>query len=152
MSRSKRKKIRRSGFEDDIEKDLRERGVPYRYEPWQLEYYKPVVSAVVWDTELNHAVRGPRYKPYAVRSYMPDFVITKPMGQSPLVIEAKGRLTPATRTKMLLVNEQHPDLDIRFMFYRKEKIKLKKTPYNTDWAELHGFDYTVGTKVPEEWL
>ena len=53
---------------------------------------------------------------------------------------------------MILVKQQHPELDIRFVFSNsRQKIsKQSKTTYGM-WCEKHGFLYADKT-VPQEWL
>jgi len=151
MPRRRKRSIKRSGFEDKIAKDLDDRGIAYEFERDSLEYYSAVAGGVVWDTADHMESSVTWLKARKRRWYTPDFVITR--GSCPtLYVEAKGRLTGPTRTKMLDVKRAHPDLDIRFLFYRKEKVMLKRTPYNTNWAEANGFPYAVGHEVPEEWL
>ena len=81
------------------------------------------------------------------QTYTPDFVL--PNG---IIIEAKGRLTATDRTKMILVKEQHPDLDIRFVF-QNAKVKLTKSSKTTygDWATKHGFQWATRW-VPAAWI
>ena len=83
-----------------------------------------------------------------VRHYTPDFYIP----ETDIYIEAKGRLTREDRTKMLLIKQQHPECDIRFVFANaKNKLyKNSKTTYS-DWCNKHGFDWAEKT-VPREWL
>lgn len=83
-----------------------------------------------------------------VRQYTPDFFIPT----TNIYIEAKGRLTREDRTKMLLVKEQHPECDIRFVF-QNAKNKLYKNSNTTygDWCNKHGFEWAEKT-VPREWL
>ncbi len=83
-----------------------------------------------------------------VRHYTPDFYIP----ETDIYIEAKGRLTREDRTKMLLIKQQHPECDIRFVFANaKNKLyKSSKTTYS-DWCNKHGFDWAEKT-VPREWL
>ena len=79
--------------------------------------------------------------------YIPDFVL--PSG---IIIEAKGRLTQEDRSKMRLVKQQNPELDIRFVFTRSSAklSKISKTTYG-QWAEKYGFKYADKT-IPAEWL
>lgn len=66
-------------------------------------------------------------------------------------MECKGRLTVHDRTKHVLIAEQHPDLDIRFVFqYNNPITKGSKTKY-TDWAEKHGFKWAMHY-IPKEWF
>ena len=45
------------------------------------------------------------------RVYKPDFILN-----NGIIVEAKGWFKPTDRVKHLLVQEQYPDLDIRFYF------------------------------------
>ena len=80
-------------------------------------------------------------------TYTPDFYIP----ETGIYVEAKGHLDKSDRMKMLLVKEQHPDLDIRFVFLRaNNKIyKGSKTTY-AQWATKHKFEWAEGS-IPEEW-
>ena len=82
------------------------------------------------------------------RTYTPDFYIP----QTNILIEAKGHLDKADRVKMVLVKEQHKDLDIRFVFMNaKNKIyKGSKTTY-ADWCYRYDFIWAEKT-IPMEWL
>jgi hypothetical protein len=87
--------------------------------------------------------------PYTLcKTYTPDFIL--PNG---IIVEAKGVLTPADRTKMRAVKAAHPDKDIRFLFMDATK-KLNKRAKMTyaKWAEVNGFQWASGTEVPKEWL
>jgi hypothetical protein len=69
-----------------------------------------------------------------------------------IVVESKGRFITANRQQMILVQQQHPELDIRFVFSNsRQKIsKQSKTTYGM-WCQKHGFLYADKT-VPQEWL
>lgn len=113
----------RSGFERSIAADLRRRRVKFKYESLTLPY----------TLEKN---------------YTPDFVL--PNG---VIVEAKGVLTPADRTKMKAVKAQHPDLDIRLLFMDAGKKLSKKAKMTyAGWAEANGFVWAEGSKIPKEWL
>lgn len=111
----------RSGFERTLAAQLKSKKVKFEYEPLVLDY------------TISH-------------KYTPDFVIA-----NGVIIEAKGKLDPQTRQKMLAVKAQHPELDIRFVFMRGEN-KLSKSSKQTymDWAKKHGFPAADGT-IPDEW-
>lgn len=85
------------------------------------------------------------------KHYTPDWKLTLPSGKV-IYIEYKGVLDKVTRKKMKLVREQHPDLDIRFVFQKgQNKIyKGSKTTY-MKWAEQHGFEAADGG-IPLKWL
>ncbi len=49
-----------------------------------------------------------------------------------------------------MIKEQHPELDIRFVFqYNNPITKGSKTRY-TDWAEKNGFVWSLKF-IPKEW-
>lgn len=113
----------RSKLEHRIAVDLERRGIAYEYETLKITYIK------------NPSV------------YTPDFIL--PNG---IIIEAKGRLYQADRVKMKLIQEQHPSLDIRFVFENPSKTisKRSSTTYG-EWADRHGFPW-AHKLIPEEWL
>tara|TARA_R110000823_G_scaffold296_14_gene1432 strand:+ start:561 stop:944 length:384 start_codon:yes stop_codon:yes gene_type:complete len=114
----------RSGLEDRISEQLKALSVPVKYEEFKIKY------------QVNE-----------VRTYTPDFEL--PNG---IIIESKGRFVVADRKKHLLIQKQHPDLDIRFVFSNsRAKInKGSKTTYGM-WCDKHGFLY-ADKLIPEEWI
>ncbi len=114
----------RSGLEDDISVDLKKRGVSFEYETLKIKW-----------TLLEN------------KTYTPDFIL--PNG---IIIESKGRFVAADRKKHLRVKEQHPDLDIRFVF-SNSRAKLNKGAKSTygDWCDKYGFTY-ADKRIPDEWL
>lgn len=81
--------------------------------------------------------------PYILkRYYLPDFVVATPSGT--VYIEAKGYLRPEHRSKLAAVKQQHPDIDLRIVFY-SHSLKNEK------WAEKHGIPWAV-SEIPKEWL
>ncbi len=115
----------RSGLEIRIDKQLTAAGVQHEYETKTITYVIP---------EAPHR-------------YTPDFPL--PNG---IVIEGKGQFTSDDRKKMKLVREQHPDIDIRFIFSssRTRIGKKSKTTYG-DWCTRLGFKYS-DKLVPQAWL
>jgi hypothetical protein len=81
-----------------------------------------------------------------VHHYVPDFKLDG------FYIETKGRFLPADRTKHRLLKEQHPDLDIRFVFQQPNHTlnPKSKTTY-AQWCDKHGFLWS-GTKLPKSWF
>lgn len=114
----------RSGLEDDIAKDLKDRGVEFEYEKLKVQ----------WQLIEN-------------KTYTPDFKL--PNG---IIIESKGRFVAADRKKHLVIKRQHPFLDIRFVFSnsRSKLYKGAKSTYG-DWCNKHGFLY-ADKRIPDEWL
>ena len=85
--------------------------------------------------------------PASNHSYTPDIIL--PNG---IILEVKGRLVKADRDKHLLIKEQHPNLDIRFVFQcANNKIrKGSKTTY-AQWCEKNDIKWCEKI-VPDSWL
>lgn len=115
----------RSGLEDTNARLLKEKGIQYEYETLKIGYIKPASK----------------------HTYTPDFLL--PNG---VIVETKGRFITEDRKKHLLIKEQHPELDIRFVFSNpNQKLdKRSKTTYAI-WAEKHGFEWAAKT-IPMEWI
>jgi hypothetical protein len=115
----------RSGLEESIAENLTSKGVGFSFEELVIPYVKPEKPA----------------------KYTPDFVL-----ENGIIIESKGRFLTEDRQKHLLVQKQHPEFDIRFVFSNsKTKIsKRSKTTY-ADWCVKHGFQYADKT-IPDAWL
>lgn len=86
-------------------------------------------------------------KPERKARYTPDFIL--PNG---VIVETKGRFLTDDRQKHLLIKAQHPDKDIRFVFYNS-KARISKTSATTyaAWCEKHGFLYHDKT-IPKAWI
>jgi hypothetical protein len=113
----------RSGLEYEVAKQLEDEGIAYEYEQTKVKYQR---------------------KP---SSYLIDFEL--PNG---IIIETKGRFKSEDRAKHLLIKQQHPELDIRFVFSnsRNKLNKKSKTTY-ADWCDKHGFRW-ADKKIPKDWI
>ena len=98
----------RSGLESKVSKQLEDLGVDFGYETFKIEY-----------------------EVHEFRKYTPDFLLS-----NGIIVETKGRFIAADRKKHLLIQKQHPDLDIRFVF-SNSKAKLNKGAKSTyaQWCE-----------------
>lgn len=115
----------RSGLEEVVSEQLTKAGIKFEYETTKIDYIKPVTK----------------------HKYTPDFILP-----NNIIVETKGRFVTADRKKHLLIKEQHPSLDIRFVFSNsKTRIsKQSKTTY-ADWCEKNGFKF-ADKLIPEAWL
>jgi hypothetical protein len=115
----------KSGLEESISNQIDSKGITVAYESEKIPYIVPASK----------------------HTYNPDFKL--PNG---IFVETKGRFVPADRKKHLLIKEQHPEFDIRFVFTSsKNKIsKNSKTSY-ADWCDKNGFLY-ADKFIPEEWF
>lgn len=127
VSRAKKPKTLRSGFEKKIAKILTDREIPFGYESVRIPYTVP---------ESKHY-------------YTPDFEL--PNG---VIIEAKGIFDRIARAKMALVLEQNPDRDIRILFMRNNKVNKNSKMTYGDWCTKRGIKWAVSLagEIPEEWL
>ena len=114
----------RSKFEVRVAADLGKPKIAFQYEKVSFDYVPKI------------------------RNYTPDFYLP----ESKIYIETKGRLTTNDRVKHLLIKEQYPDLDIRFVFVNaNNKIsRTSKTTY-ANWCDRHKFLWAESL-VPMEWL
>lgn len=115
----------RSGLEEAVAAQLRTEGIHFDYESLRIPFV-------------------PSAKP---RRYTPDFVLA-----NGIIVETKGRFETDDRQKMKLIKQQHPDLDIRFVFSnsRARISKQSKTTYGV-WSASNGFPY-ADVRVPTSWL
>lgn len=114
----------RSGLEARTAKSLKAKGIKFQYEEIK----------VPWIDTRN-------------KTYTPDFVLS-----NGIIVETKGRFISSDRMKHLMVKQQHPELDIRFVFSNPSAklTKGSKTTYGM-WCEKHGYLYSKET-IPEAWL
>lgn len=114
----------RSGLEENMAINLKERGVSFTYEEVKIKWL---------DSK--------------VRNYTPDFVL-----ENGIIIETKGRFVSTDRRKHKEIKKQYPDKDIRFVFSnsRARLYKGAKSTYG-DWCDKNGFLYSDKT-IPDEWL
>lgn len=107
----------RNKFEEKTWKWLKRRKVSFKYEAQKI--------------------------PYVIAShYIPDFIIETRLGK--VYVECKGYLRPEDKRKLVAVKRQHPQLDIRIVFYAHSLGNIR-------WAERVGFRYSIGT-IPIDWL
>lgn len=114
----------RSGLEKINQDFLKANGIPYGYESRKIPFTEPSKE----------------------RKYTPDFFL-----DNGIIVETKGRFLSKDRQKHLLVRDQHPLLEIRFVFSRaKAPIYKGSKTTNAKWAEKHGFLWAEKL-IPIEW-
>jgi hypothetical protein len=114
----------RSGLEERTAKYLKKLKVKFTYEKLKI-----------------------RWQDLRYRTYTPDFVLA-----NGIIVETKGRFITSDRQKHLMIKEQHPDLDIRFVFSNPNSklYKGSKTTY-AGWCDKHGFKWAK-EEIPLEWI
>lgn len=114
----------RNAFERGLGAQLKRLGVPFEYEPKDKRI------------------------PYRIEhEYWPDFYVA---GKD-IFLEGKGRLDRDSKQKMLAVKAQHPELDIRFIFYSAHKKITGTKQTHAEWATRHGFLW-CDRDIPKEWF
>ncbi len=118
----------KSGLEEQMPAQLDAAGVSWGYETQKIKYR----------VEKNC-------------TYTPDFPIVNLSGYS-WFLESKGRFLTADRMKHIMIKQQFPDLDIRFVF-TNANAKISKTSKTTygKWCEQYGFKYATKV-IPKEWF
>ena len=118
----------RSGLEERVSRQIEDAGLQCIYEADKIKYHWPKRQS----------------------TYTPDFRLPKEGGF--FYVETKGRFTVSDRQKHLLIKEQCPDIEIRFVFSNAnaKPYRGSKTSY-AQWCEKHGFMYASKT-IPDDWL
>jgi hypothetical protein len=115
----------RSGLEEVIAAQIESRGLKVEYEQEKIEFVQPAKK----------------------RKYTPDFRL--PNG---VIVETKGKFETEDRQKHLMVKQQHPDKDIRFVFSNSRTRISKGSPTTYGmWCEKNGFLY-ADKRIPEDWF
>jgi len=114
----------KGSLEKSVAQNLTEQKIKFKYETVKIE----------WEECKYH-------------TYTPDFIL--PNG---IIIETKGWLRIGERQKHICIKEQHPELDIRFVFTNsKTKIYTGAKSSYGDWCTKKGFMYSDEI-VPTDWL
>ena len=106
----------RSKFQEAIAELLDERGVAYTHEGEAIEYRKPERTA----------------------KYTPPFALC-----TGIILQQKGRFVTADRQKHILIKQQFPNREVRFIFWDAQAriSKLSDTTYAA-WCDRYGFTWT----------
>lgn len=126
----RRPKIKRGVFKSGLEKTINK----------QLQRYPKIVATYEKDTF-----------PYVLeKQYVCDFTIRTHNGKD-IYVEVKGYFPSEDRTKMRAVKACNPDIDLRIVFDKNNRLsKASKMTY-AEWSEKYGFPYAVGG-IPKGWF
>lgn len=115
----------RSGLEATNMKLLEDHGIKAQYEMWSIHYIIPA---------SNHF-------------YTPDIIL--PNG---IIIETKGLWETDDRKKHMLLREQYPEFDIRFVFSSSRTKLYKGSPTSyADWCNKQGILF-ADKIIPKAWV
>lgn len=116
----------RSGLEVKNAEHFKANGVDPHYEEFKVRYEVPARTA----------------------SYSPDFV----MVWNGVIVETKGVFATADRQKHILIHNQFPELDVRFVFSNPlSRISKQSSTTYADWCMKHGFQFAK-MLTPVAWM
>lgn len=119
----------RSGLESKVADQITQAGLPVLFETDKVSYIVPQRGA----------------------KYTPDFKLPKKDGGF-IYIETKGIWTVQDRQKHLLIKDQSPDLDIRFVFSNQRAKLYKGSPTTyAAYCDKHRWKY-AHRWIPSDWL
>lgn len=102
---------------------------------------------ITWEYEVT---KIPYTVPQSEHKYTVDFTLN-----NGIYIEAKGYLADhQERYKYVLIKQQHPEIDLRFIFDNPNKLVGGTKMTHAKWAEKYGFKYcSINDKEQiESWL
>jgi len=79
-------------------------------------------------------------------SYIPDFLL--PNG---VYVECKGYFAPEDRTKILSVIKSNPNIRLRLLFQKNNKISCNSNMTYGDWCNKHNIIWSIGAIIPLSW-
>lgn len=100
--------------------------VEYLAQPHPISYVTKVRSGLCLDCQAGNVVQQ--------HQYTPDFYVP----QLGCYFEVKGFFRQGVRPAMQELMKQNPDLQLRFIFSRNNKLPLKRTPDYLTWAAHYG--------------
>ena len=97
--------------------------------------------------ELRYEKLKIEWEDLSYRIYTPDFQL-----DNGIIIETKGMFDNDDRRKHIAIKEQHPELDIRFVF-SNSKAKLYKGAKSKyfEWCDKYSFKWAHRV-IPYDWL
>lgn len=125
----------RSKLEQKMADFLKKKKIAFKYEDGKYPYY---VSVRGGKCGVCGSVKGILKKRY----YVPDFTV------GAIVLETKGRLTSAERTKFLAIEQAYRHMVV-LVFQRDNYIRKGSTTTYSEWAKDNGIRCHVGVELPK---
>ncbi len=126
----------RSKLEEKFAAFLKANGIKFKYEHGKIKYLVKVRSGQCATCGGKDVLKH--------RHYLPDFRAGE------YVLETKGRLTSAERTKFAAIAAGTANLVL--VFQRDNPIRKGSTVKYSDWARDHGIKFHVGVGLPADVL
>src|SRR3990167_9979915 len=109
----------------------RRRFLKYKKDKFRSKFERKVYEELssIKDLKVSYESEKIRYLVHREALYTPDFVIVSKKGKT-FYLETKGRFLSRDRKKHLEIKEQHPLVDIRFLFMQDQVLyKGSETRY-----------------------
>lgn len=134
----------RSNYERRVADFLTAYKVPFEYETKQFVFYRRRKGCAIIGDETYY---GPVYTEHV---YTTDFWLP----DQGICLEAKGRFSAGDRTKLLAVKEETPEIDLRMVLMRNNKLNRRSNTTYANWCDKHGMPYVVNVdgEIPLEWI
>jgi len=139
----KRPSTFRSKYETEVAANLTSYGFKYEYEATPLKYHDAIVKGVCLSCGCKTVAQH--------RTYTPDFALKNAAGDTVFFVETKGLFTAENRRTMVNIKAQHPDVDVRMLFMRNNKLHKSNPKTYGDWCDANGIKWAVGKDIPPEW-
>lgn len=127
----------RSNLERRIAAQLDNALVSYKYEETSYEYWVKQFKCECQDCHSSDIIKW--------HWYTPDFFLLD------MVIETKGKMTPKDRKILLAMKEQWPEVDLRVVFDKDNKLRRTSETRYSDWCAQYGITYAI-KEIPHDWL
>lgn len=119
--------------------------------------FEIVTGQFLKDKKIKFSYETEKLEYTIVSNYIPDFIVTT-KSKKKIYIETKGNgrsWDGAARRKLVAVKKQHPDLDIRLVFWSDGKFGATRKDgtrqTQSAWAEKNGFPWAI-REIPDAWL
>lgn len=133
-----------------MKKSLKYKGIEF-HSGLEIEHWKKIQKQLKGtDVKATYENVKIPYTEVRHRHYKPDIPLTFPDGHV-RYIEIKGYLRPQDRVKMKTVKDQHPDIDLRIVFAKDNKLNSKSNTRYSTWATKVGIPYAIGG-IPKGWF
>lgn len=122
----------RSKFEQQFAAYLTMNGIKFKYESGKIKYFVRVRGGECPSCGAKDVIKH--------RYYVPDFRV------GAHILETKGRLTSAERTKFIAISKVEPNLHL--VFQRDNPIRKGSGTKYSDWCKANRIKYNVGVELP----
>lgn len=136
---TKRGRVVRSRLEAKVLDALDADGVDYQYEPRTVRWSERIVGAKCDECGSKRVSKS--------RRYLPDIILG-----NGIVLEVKGRFTTRDRKLIMGVRETNPEMDIRMVFDRDNKLSAGATSRYSEWCAKRDIKCCFKGSVPPHWI